>query len=388
MENLEVLVIGAGIGGLSAGIALKQAGYKVRLFDQVKEMRPVGAAISLWSNGVKCLNRLGLSQQIAQVGGHLERMAYLDGVTGKTMTAFSLQPLIDAVGQRPYPVARADLQAMLLQQFGPEDVQLGARLVELDDDSDSVIAWFEDGSSARGDVLVGADGTHSIVRRRVTGKVLERRYAGYVNWNGLVPVSEALAPADQWTTWVGEGKRVSLMPVSGGRFYFFFDVPLAQGIANDRERYHTELKHHFIGWAEPVQTLIDTLDPATTNRVEVHDIEPFSTLVRGRVALLGDAAHSTTPDLGQGGCQAMEDAVVLATALQSHTNGVADALRRYQDRRKARVADLVLKARKRSEITHAKDPVATARWYDELWKEDGKGIIDGIVRNIVGGPLS
>lgn len=388
MEGLRILIIGAGIGGLSAGIALRQAGFEVEIHDQVKEMRPVGAAISLWSNGVKCLNRLGLGRQIAALGGHMDHMAYLDGLGGSVLTEFALKPLIDAVGQRPYPVARADLQRMLLEQFGPERVRLGSRLTSLVDDGEGVTASFESGPDVRADLLIGADGTHSLVRRHVLGRTVERRYAGYVNWNGLVPMAPELAPSDRWTTWVGEHKRVSLMPVSQGRFYFFFDVPLPYGTRCDRERQREELASHFGHWAPPVRQLIERLDPMTTNRVEIHDIEPFDTYARGRVALLGDAAHSTTPDLGQGGCQALEDAIVLATALQCHTVSVDDALQRYERRRANRAGDLVLKARKRCDVTHGKDPAATAQWYEELRGEDGAAVIGGIVRNIQGGPLA
>ncbi|MGP4878311.1 FAD-dependent urate hydroxylase HpxO, partial [Klebsiella pneumoniae] len=141
---------------------------------------------------------------------------------------------------------------------------------------------FTDGSSASGDLLIAADGSHSALRPWVLGFTPQRRYAGYVNWNGLVEIDEALAPGDQWTTFVGEGKRVSLMPVSAGRFYFFFDVPLPAGLAEDRDTLRADLSRYFAGWAPPVQKLIAALDPQTTNRIEIHDIEPFSRLVRGR----------------------------------------------------------------------------------------------------------
>jgi FAD-dependent urate hydroxylase len=181
----------------------------------------------------------------------------------------------------------------------------------VEENADGVTAWFTDGSTAHGDFLIAADGSHSALRPYVLGYTPQRRYAGYVNWNGLVKIDEAIAPADQWTTFVGEGKRVSLMPVSDGRFYFFFDVPLPAGLAEDRTTLRDDLSRYFSGWAPPVQRLIAALDPQTTNRIEIHDIEPFDNLVRGKVALLGDAGHSTTPDIGQGGCAAMEDAVVL-----------------------------------------------------------------------------
>jgi FAD-dependent urate hydroxylase len=384
---MKVTIIGAGMGGLSAGIALKRLGHDVKVFEKVREIRPVGAAISLWSNGVKCLNYLGLHRQIAELGGRMDHMAYADGATGKIMTRFSMAPLVEEVGQRPYPVARGALQNMLLEAFGPEDVALGMELVGVADDGQAVTATFANGETVTSDVLIGADGTHSVVRGHILGEQPERRYAGYVNWNGLVDIDPAIAPADQWTTFVGEGKRVSVMPVAGGRFYFFFDVPLPKGVPAEREAYRELLRGYFKGWAAPVQLLIDRIDPATTNRVEIHDIEPFMTWTRGRVALLGDAAHSTTPDIGQGGCSAMEDAVTLSIALQTNTLGVEDALKRYEKRRVARAAELVLRARRRCDVTHAKDPAVTQAWYDELWREDGTNILRGIASNIHGNPL-
>ncbi|MSE18033.1 monooxygenase, partial [Pantoea agglomerans] len=248
-------------------------------------------------------------------------------------------------------------------------------------------ATFSDNTQATGDFLIAADGTHSVIREYVLEQKLERRYAGYVNWNGLVTVDERIAPADQWTTFVGDGKRVSLMPVSGNRFYFFFDVPLPKGLPQDRSTVKADLTGYFQGWAEPVQQLIAAINPDTTNRVEIHDIEPFSRFVKGRVALLGDAAHSTTPDIGQGGCAAMEDAVVLASTLASHSLGIEDALLRYQARRVERVKDLVLKARKRCDVTHARDPAITAEWYDSLKSETGERVLAGMCETIEGGPL-
>jgi FAD-dependent urate hydroxylase len=276
---------------------------------------------------------------------------------------------------------------MLLDAFGAANVQLNSKCIEVKQDADSVTAIFADGSRATADVLIGADGTHSTVRRHVLGYASERRYVGYVNWNGLVPVSDALTPKHSWTIFVGEHKRASLMPVGGDRFYFFFDVPLPKGTVSEPEQRRSELAGFFKGWAEPVQTLIQQLEPEKTNRVEIHDIEPLEALVRGRVALLGDAGHSTAPDLGQGGCQAMEDAEVLTRYLQTTTLSVEDALKRYEAERKERTADVILKARKRSNMTHGKDPERTKQWYEQLKHEDGSEILDAISKTILAGPL-
>ena len=384
---MQIAIIGAGMGGLTTGIALKKFGHRVTIYEQAEQILPVGAAISLWSNGVKCLNYLGLTEQVAKLGGQMNDLAYIDGLNGEVMTQFSLAPLIEEVGQRPYPVSRAELQNMLMDEFGRQDIQLGKKMVSIEDKGQHVEIGFQDGSTASAELLIGADGTHSMTRQYVLGKQVERRYAGYVNWNGLIEISEDLAPAQQWTTFVGEGKRASLMPVAEHRFYFFFDVPLPVGLENQRSEYKTLLKQYFSGWCPQVQRLIDSIDEQKTNRVEIHDIEPFTQFYKGRVVILGDAAHSTTPDIGQGGCQAMEDAVYLARALQINTLGLEDALKRYQNKRNERANELLLRARKRCDVTHMKDEQITKDWYTDLRKEQGPHIMKGIISNIVGNPL-
>jgi FAD-dependent urate hydroxylase len=385
--TMNITIIGAGMAGLTTGIALKKFGHQVSIYEQAEQILPVGAAISLWSNGVKCLNYLGLTDQVAQLGGQMDNLAYVDGLTGDVMTQFSLYPLIEEVGQRPYPVSRAELQNMLMDEFGHADIHLGKKMVALNDDGQQVTVSFADGSEIQTDLLVGADGTHSMTRAYVLGENVPRRYAGYVNWNGLVEVSEDLAPADQWTTFVGEGKRASLMPVANNRFYFFFDVPLPVGLENERSQYKTLLKEYFKDWCPQVQKLIEAIDEQRTNRVEIHDIEPFADFYKGNVVIVGDAAHSTTPDIGQGGCQAMEDAIYLARALQINTLGLQDSLRRYQNKRNERANELVLRARKRCDVTHMKDKEVTMEWYEELRRENGPHIMKGIISNIIGNPL-
>jgi FAD-dependent urate hydroxylase len=386
MHKLKAVIVGAGMGGLTAALSLRQAGFDVEIYDRVPELRAAGAGVSLWPNGVKVLNRLGLGAGIASIGGRMDRICYR-AKSGELLTDFSTLPLVLAVGERPYPVARTDLQKLLLDALTPASVQLNAQCIGVEQDELGATAIFADGRRATGDLVVGADGTHSVLRSHVLGHSVTRRYVGYVNYNGLVQASLELAASDTWSTYVGEHKRVSLMPVGGGRFYYFFDVPLPLGSPPLDADHGRELARHFAGWAEPVQRLIQRIEPARSNRLEVFDLEPLSALVRGRVALLGDAGHSTAPDLGQGGCQALEDGWVLAHQLLTTNIGVADALRRYQAARLVRTADIIVKARKRSDTTHGVDPEKTRAWYAELAREDGASILNAIAATVLGGPL-
>jgi len=386
MYNLKVTIIGAGIGGLTTGIALKNIGYDVDIYDRTRELRPAGAGISLWSNGIKVLNRLGLGEKVANIGGQMNRMEYRSH-KDERLSAVDLRPLVERVGERPYPVARTDVQQMLLEAFGSEKVHLGWKCVAVEQDETSATAIFENGDRVTSDLIIGADGIHSTVREYVTGQSITPRYADYVNWNGLVPASDDLCEWDNWVIYVGEGKRASMMPVGDNRFYFFFGCPMAKGTTVEPKDRQAELKELFAGWSKAVQNLIERLNPLETNRLEISDLDPLETLAKGRIALLGDAGHATTPTLGQGGCQAIEDAEMLSRFLVSTNISVADALKRYEAARKDRVSQLVLKARQRTATIYGKDESTTAAWYEQLSQEPESNVIDSLAKVIVGGPL-
>lgn len=385
MRHLRIGIIGGGLGGLAAGLALRATGQEPVVFEQAEEFRPVGAAISLWPNGVKVLSLLGVEERVAAAAGRMDRMAYADA-DGRVLTDFSLERLYAATGQKARPLARAALQDILVEELGADRIHFGRTGTGVDSDGSTAVACFADSSQFECDLVVAADGTHSRTRSWVGGTV-ERRYVGYVNFNTIVPDNPLLCPPYTWTTWVGDGKRASVMPCGPGSVYAFLDIPMAPAEASDPGLAPIdEIKKAFADWASPVRRLIDMIDESRLNRVLIHDLPPVDRWFRDHVVLLGDAVHAMAPDLGQGGCQALEDALVLAHYLATTDCSIPDALRRYQDERASRTAEIVRRARKRSDLTHAVDPAATEEWYRSLDGDPGDGIIAGLVQSVVTGP--
>lgn len=388
MNHLKIIIIGAGIGGLTTGLALKRAGYTVEIYEKTSEIRPAGAGISIWSNGVKVLNSLGLGDEIAKIGGEMDRMEYRSH-TDKLYNQINLNPVTETVGQRPYPVSRTELQSLLLNAFNNNNqtVKLNAQCISVEQDAQGVTAYFANGYQTRGDLLIAADGIHSQLRDYVVGHRVELRYAGYVNWNGLIKINPNLGDKNTWVIYVGEGKRASMMPIGNNRFYYFLGCPMERGTIVEPEHRQRELKAIFAQWPSPVQYLIETLNSQELNRLDIHDLDPLKTIVKGRVALLGDAAHASTPTLGQGGCQAMEDAEILSRFLLTTNLGVEYALKRYEAERKERTSNLVIKARKRADIIYGKDPYLTQQWYQQLQQETQEDVTNALSKTILGGPF-
>lgn len=307
---VQIAIIGGGIGGLTAALALQQSGFESQVFEQAPELHDVGAAIAIWPNAMRVLERLQLVDKIIEKAGVMKEIRWLDQ-NGWLINRVSI----------PESVAlhRADLQHTLVRALPPSSLHLGHQLTDYTDRGDKIIATFANGHSAETDFLIAADGIHSRVRAQFIndGEPVDR---GYTVWRGIsATVLSAIPPATAVEIH-GRGKRFGIGPVGLGRVGWWATANAG----------HTDnLLQLFEGWYPPVLELIEATPVSSILKTGAFDRPPNKNWGRGRMTLLGDAIHPTTPNLGQGGCLAIEDAFVLARCFEKY-GAVEEALRNYE----------------------------------------------------------
>jgi len=348
----EVVIAGAGIGGLTLATALRRRGLDVVVLERAPALEDVGAGITIQPNAMAALRRLGLDQRIAAEGAALTTAAILDPGGAPMTAAIDLDALGRELGAPTIALHRARLQRVLLDAAGAPP-RLGAAVTGYDDGDDQVVVRVAGGAAVVGDLLIGADGLRSAVRAQLIGDG-EPVYAGYTTWRGVTPAGAVEVPERTSESW-GRGQRFGIVPIGRGEVYWFATGNAPAGGRDGDVR--AELRARFAGWHAPIGALIAATPAERIVRTDVSDRPPLERWHRGRVALIGDAAHPMTPNFGQGGCQAIEDAVVLDDCLAAHP-ALPEALAAYQARRLARAHDVVRGARRLGAIAQWEHPVA------------------------------
>jgi salicylate hydroxylase len=362
-KNFKILIAGGGIGGITALLALRQRGIDAELFEQAAAFSQVGAGLQVSGNATRILRTLGLGEALARVAYYPEGRDYRAWDTGDRLYYTPLGQRAEAHFGAPYYTAhRADLLEVLLGGLGNEGFRLGSRIERFDQDADSVTITLADGSTATGDILIGADGIHSTVRGQLFGNELPR-YTGNVAWRGLVPAERVTHLDVEKVTgvWMGPNRSIVQYYIAAGKTFNWIGISRSEQPARESwlaEGRVEDALAEYAGWHDTIRTII-----AATPRVlrqALYDREPLPDWRVGRVVLLGDAAHPMMPFYAQGAAQSIEDAYVLAGCLAAMPDEPVAALQCYVKLRQPRTAWMQDLSRREEELYQMTDAAAIA----------------------------
>ncbi|TCP69879.1 FAD-dependent monooxygenase [Baia soyae] len=307
----KVIIIGGGIAGLSAAIALQKLGFDVNIYEEYPERKPAGAGIVLASNALKGLDHLGIYQQVKNHGRSIHGLTLLSE-KGKHLSKQTIPSPFEQIS-----IHRADLHLLLSSAVQPDTVYMGKKCIHFEQDETGVTVFFQDHSKATGDFLLATDGIHSVIRKNLLPST-QLRYAGYTCWRGVITQSNVnCIPEDATETWGIKG-RFGIVPLPNQQIYWYALINAPYQSAQYSAYQAKDLFEHFKDYHDPIPSI---LNGNANNKMIHNDIIDIPSLQRfafHRILLMGDAAHAITPNLGQGACQAIEDAVVLAHCLKNN----------------------------------------------------------------------
>lgn len=344
---MRIAIVGAGMGGLTAALALLQRGFDVTVYEQAEELREVGAGLQISANGTRVFAALGildavLAQSFCPVGKEIRLWS-----TGQTWKLFDLGPQSVARYGAPYiTIHRNDLHTALaeaVRAVKPDAIQLGSRCVDVQQWSDGVVLSFAGKPAQRHDLVIGADGVHSIIRRQMFGE-MEATFTGIVAWRGVIPMERLPAHLrrDVGVNWIGPGGHIVNYAIRRGELMNFSSVVENQDWKTESWSSPSTVEAclaDYPGWHEDVHAYIRAIPQPF--RWALLSRKPLDNWTQGRVTLLGDAAHPMLPFLASGASMAIEDAYVLARALEAYGDDHAVALKAYQGARIERTTRVV-----------------------------------------------
>ena len=354
---MNVIIVGAGIGGLVSALCLDAKGHKVKIYEQAEILSELGAGIQLSPNATKVLNYLGLFKDLEPYIFEPNSFQFLNFSTGKVITERKLGEAIKKDFNSPnYDIHRADLQRVLLNKIKVKNIDIHSNMKVTNVGNKKNSAFIEvDGKEIQADLVIGADGIHSKVSDSLFGKK-EIIYTGNVAWRMLIPVEtlpeNLILP--HTTVWLGPNKHFVTYHVNGGKSINCVCLVEQDGWLNEswsEKGEIGELKRAYKGWNRTIETLLQHADPNTLYKWALHDRLPMKQWSKGRIVVLGDAAHPMLPFLAQGAAMAIEDGAVLANCIDNFDE-VEEALKYFEKIRKPRTSYVQSAARRNAKVLH------------------------------------
>ena len=326
------IIIGAGIGGLTTAIALAKKDFDITVYEQADEIREVGAGIWVAPNGLKIYEKLGIVQDIISAGKMLEKISVVD-LHKKPMSVVDGAKIRAKHKYSTLALHRAALQKILASFIPEGKIVLSKKFKSYQQTDESIAAEFEDGSAAEADFIINAAGLKSNARERIQPDS-DLRYSGQTCWRFVTDFDlPKEVEAEMYEIWGNEkGLRAAYSKINDTQVYCYITHYQPAGGADNRQTLKTDLLNLCADFPAIIKDLISSCDENVIIRTDLFDFKPISKWTDGRLVLIGDAAHATTPNLGQGACQAIEDAYVIAEEL-SRTNEIGEAFKNFQSKR-------------------------------------------------------
>lgn len=323
----EFIISGAGIAGLTTAIALQKEGYHVKVLERTRELKVAGAGLGLGANAWKGLERLGITNDLELKCNLIKSTKFLDQ-KGHLINKMDIERLNRKYGFAYFTVHRADLHKVLVQHLLPATLELGKKVINFENNKSGVTVYLEDGSSFEGKALIAADGIHSVIRKNCLPDV-NPRFSGYTCWRSVVKVpKEKFVSGDFTETWGSKG-RVGIVPLVDNQIYWFACVNAPFQSQRMSDFTTTDLYPIFQDYHSPIPDLLKWTRDENLVWNDIMDLKPLSRFSFDKTLLIGDAAHATTPNIGQGAGQAIEDAIILSNVLKRNNN-IQDAFNEFE----------------------------------------------------------
>ena len=345
----KVIIIGGGICGLTTAISLSKIGLDVVLFERDDSLREVGAGLTLWSNGVYALKHMGLEQPVLENGQVVQHFEFLNS-KGRSLGVVDLKKSESSMGVSHLSIHRMRLMNALESQIHSSDmVKLNHEFVSYTQDARAVHAHFANGHVESGDILLDCEGFHSKARKAILSHD-NKRYSGYTCWRGVTTIPSSYTARGDIKHYIGPGAQVGIFDVGHETVCWYATANVSAGRKDSGEERRQEVLERFGDYPKDVITIFESTESDDYLKNDIYDRNPVNRWIDDRVLLMGDAAHPTTPNLGQGACMAIEDAAVLTACLKKYPSNHQYAFARYSRLRKKRTAQIVMDSRRAGEV--------------------------------------